>query len=313
MTTDKFTSGLTARFKELEGILPADLRHSSVITLLTLSLAEDLAESAQLEQLWPDLVKGDITSQATIQATTNLTGRMIAKGAGVIAGLPLVQAVFMLAEARIEFQTFVKDGDFVTPGTKLAEVRGPGQGVLLGERPALNFLGRLSGTATLTHKFVQAVAGTGAVILDTRKTAPGFRRLDKYAVRMGGGANHRMGLYDMILVKDNHIDGAGGIQAAVGRVRQRYADRYPIEVEVKNLDELQVALSLNVDRIMLDNMDLETLHQAVQITARRVPLEASGNVTLETVRAIAETGVDFISSGALTHSAPVLDISLRLR
>jgi len=159
---------------------------------------------------------------------------------------------------------------------------------------------------------MDAVAGTQAVILDTRKTAPGWRVLDKYAVRAGGGQNHRQGLYDMVLIKDNHIDGAGGITKAVERVRQHHGDKYPIEVEVKNLIELEEALSLRPDRVMLDNMSLETMRRAVEITAGQVPLEASGNVSLETVRAIAETGVDFISVGALTHSAPVFDVSMRL-
>jgi nicotinate-nucleotide pyrophosphorylase (carboxylating) len=313
MASKDIKASISSRLSDIEKILPVDLRHSTVITMLIISLAEDLSDSTELEPLWPELVKGDITSQATILATTHLTGLMTAKAAGKVAGLPLAQAVFMLADSRIDFQAIVQDGAFVTPGTVLAEIHGPGQGLLLGERSALNFLGRLSGMATLTHKFVQAVAGTKAVILDTRKTAPGYRRLDKYAVRMGGGDNHRMGLFDMVIIKDNHIDGAGGIRPAVERVRQKYSDRYPIEVEVKNLDELHITLSLGVDRIMLDNMDLDTMRQAVQITAGRIPLEASGNVTLETVRAIAETGVDFISSGALTHSAPVLDISLRLR
>jgi nicotinate-nucleotide pyrophosphorylase (carboxylating) len=177
----------------------------------------------------------------------------------------------------------------------------------------LNFLGRMSGIATLTHQFVQAVAGTRAVILDTRKTVPGLRYLDKYAVRMGGGQNHRAGLYDMVLIKDNHIDGAGGIPQAVRRARELYGNRFLIEVEVKDFDELETALALGVDRIMLDNMDPDALREAVERVAGRVKLEASGNVTLETVRLIAETGVDFISSGALTHSARALDISLRLR
>jgi nicotinate-nucleotide pyrophosphorylase (carboxylating) len=184
--------------------------------------------------------------------------------------------------------------------------------MLAGERTALNFLGRMSGVATLTRKYVDAVAGTGAVILDTRKTAPGARLLDKYAVRMGGGQNHRLGLYDMVLIKDNHIDGAGSISAAVERVRSQWGHKYPIEVEVKDMDELEEALSLEPTRIMLDNMSQEMMRQAVEKAAGRVPLEASGNVSLETVRAIAETGVDYISVGALTHSAPVFDVSMRI-
>jgi nicotinate-nucleotide pyrophosphorylase (carboxylating) len=170
----------------------------------------------------------------------------------------------------------------------------------------------MSGIATLTRRFVEAVKGTKAVILDTRKTAPGWRLLDKYAVRMGGGQNHRTGLYDMLLIKDNHISGAGGITPAVKQARDIYEKRYLIEVEVKNLTELDEALKLGVDRIMLDNMDLETLRNAVQMVKGRIPLEASGNVSLTNVRQIAETGVSFISSGALTHSAPALDISMKI-
>jgi nicotinate-nucleotide pyrophosphorylase (carboxylating) len=191
-------------------------------------------------------------------------------------------------------------------------VAGPGPVLLTAERPALNVLGRLSGIATLTRRFVDAVAGTGASILDTRKTQPSARRLDKYAVQQGGGQNHRLGLFDMVLIKDNHIDGAGSITAAVERVRTRHGDRYPIEVEVKTLDELDEALRLTPDYILLDNMDLATMRTAVERAAGRVLVEASGNITLDTVRAVAETGVDAISVGALTHSAPAFDVSLRV-
>jgi len=293
--------------------LPSPLRHPSVLHLLLLALAEDLNEPADPDLLFPDPAAGDITSQATLPAQALLEGRITAKAEGVIAGMPLAQAVFHLVDARITWQPHVEDGQPVQPGTLLVEVTGPGRSLLAGERTALNFLGRMSGIASLTHKFVQAVAGTKAVILDTRKTAPGLRHVDKYAVRMGGGQNHRSGLYDMALIKDNHIDGADGIIPAVEGVRLLFGSRYLVEVEVKDLDELRTALLLSVDRIMLDNMDLTTMRQAVQIAGGRVPLEASGNVTLATVRSIAETGVDFISSGALTHSAPVLDISMRLR
>lgn len=293
--------------------LPPPLRHPSVLHLLLLALAEDLNEPADPDLLFPDPAAGDITSQATLPAQALLEGRITAKAEGVIAGMPLAQAVFHLVDARITWQPQVEDGQHVQPGTLLVEVTGPGRSLLAGERTALNFLGRMSGIASLTHKFVQAVAGTQAVILDTRKTAPGLRHVDKYAVRMGGGQNHRSGLYDMALIKDNHIDGADGIRPAVEGVRERFGSRYLVEVEVKDLDELRTALLLPVDRIMLDNMDLATMRQAVHIAGGRVPLEASGNVTLATVRSIAETGVNFISSGALTHSAPVLDISMRLR
>lgn len=309
----------------LNSLLPVSLQHLAVHRLLLLALAEDLNEPADPDLLFPNPPHGDITSQATLPPASTLEGRITAKAEGVIAGLPIAQAVFYLVDPSIIWQPHVQDGyavqdgapiqdgAYVQPGTLLAEVSGPGASLLTAERTALNFLGRMSGTATLTHKFVQAVAGTQAVILDTRKTAPGLRHIDKYAVRMGGGQNHRLGLFDMVLIKDNHIDGADGIRPAVEGVLSRYGSRYLVEVEVKDLDELRTALALPVDRILLDNMDLDTMRQAVQLAAGRLPLEASGNVTLATVRAIAETGVDFISSGALTHSAPVLDISMRLR
>jgi len=198
----------------------------------------------------------------------------------------------------------------------VCEVVGQGRAVLTGERVALNFLQRLSGVATLTHRFVEAVAGTGAVILDTRKTTPGFRHLEKYAVRMGGGHNHRIGLYDQVMIKDNHIDACGSITAAVEAVRAEFArlpgSEIPIVVEVRDFAELQEVLALNVHRILLDNMSESELRQAVQLTAGRTPLEASGNMSLARVRAVAETGVNCISVGALTHSAPALDLSMRL-
>ena len=194
----------------------------------------------------------------------------------------------------------------------MATVAGSGRALLTAERPALNFVGRLSGIATHTRRFVDAVAHTDADILDTRKTLPGHRRPDKYAVRQGGGRNHRMGLHDMVLIKDNHIDGAGGITEAVRRTRETHDDTYPVEVEVKTLDELDEALALSPDVILLDNMALDTLRRAVERTDGRVPLEASGGVTLDTVSAVAETGVDAISVGALTHSAEAFDVSIRV-
>jgi nicotinate-nucleotide pyrophosphorylase (carboxylating) len=284
-----------------------------VLALIQLGLAEDLSTQADLSALGPSPAEADITSRAILPAESRLNGRISTKAEGVVAGLPVVAAVFQLVDPELQFIPNLKDGEKVITGQLLAEVSGRGRSLLAGERTALNFLGRLSGIASLTRKFVDAIAGTHAVILDTRKTAPGSRHLDKYAVRMGGGENHRAGLYDMVLIKDNHIDGAGDITTAVRRVRDAYGDRYKIEVEVKDLKELEQGLSLRVDRIMLDNMDLETMRIAVKMVKGRVPLEASGNVSLTTVRQIAETGVDYISSGALTHSAPVLDISMRLR
>jgi nicotinate-nucleotide pyrophosphorylase (carboxylating) len=214
-------------------------------------------------------------------------------------------------DASVSIAAQVQDGDPVQPGTRVCTLEGSPRSLLTGERTALNFLQRLSGIATLTHSFVEAVAGTGTVILDTRKTTPGWRLLEKYAVRMGSGTNHRMGLYDMILIKDNHIRAAGGITAAVDRVR-RYPDAQalPIVVEVENLQQLREALTLDIDRILLDNMDEATMRQAVKIAAGHKTLEASGNMSLERAAAVAATGVDFISVGALTHSAPALDLSM---
>ena len=292
--------------------LPTELQRANIYTLILLSLAEDLAPSDGITDLDTQLKTGDITSAAALPNNKILQGRIIAKQDGMIAGLPIAQAVFKLVDMTIQFTPRVTDGESVQKHQVLAEVSGPGPSMLTAERTALNFLGRLCGIATLTNQFVAAVSGTNTRILDTRKTAPGSRSLDKYAVRKGGGINHRMGLYDMVLIKDNHIEGAGSIQAAVERVRDMFGNKYPIEVEIKDLQELQIALALNVDRIMLDNMDLETMREAVMINAGKIPLEASGNVSLETVRDIALTGLDYISSGALTHSAPSFDVSMRL-
>lgn len=303
---------LLERFESIRQMLPPGLRHPSILASLQAAFAEDLEPQADFSRLWPRLPDGDISSAATIPDSTILSGRIFAKAGGVVAGLPVAEAVFTLADPQIRFTRHSADGQTVSPGTLLAEMEGPGRGVLAGERTALNYLGRMSGIASLSRLFVEAVAGTQAVILDTRKTAPGLRYFDKYAVLMGGASNHRFGLFDMVMIKDNHIDGAGGITPAVERARLNYGDRFPIEVEVKNLAELNEALALNVTRILLDNMSLSDLREAVRLTAGRTMLEASGNVSLATVRAIAETGVDFISSGALTHSAPVFDISMRL-
>jgi nicotinate-nucleotide pyrophosphorylase (carboxylating) len=306
------TDQLRSRLDMLTSLLPGELQHPAVLTLLQLALAEDLSARADLTAFGSYPADGDITSQATIAGGSRLNGYIRAKANGVVAGLPVAQVIFDLVDPALTFRSSSKDGGLVEKGQILAVVQGDGRSVLAGERTALNFLGRLSGIATLTRRFVEAIKGTRAVILDTRKTAPGLRRLDKYAVRMGGGQNHRTGLFDMLLIKDNHISGAGGITPAVKRAREMYGEKYKIEVEIKNLSELDEALRLSVDRIMLDNMDLETMRNAVQMTNGRIPLEASGNVSLTNVRQIAETGVDFISSGALTHSAPALDISMKI-
>ena len=259
-----------------------------------------------------DVGEGDITTQALMTANEQVRGHFIAKAEGVVAGLAVAHAVYFLLDPDVRFVPQVPDGARVVSGQVLAIVEGKAPALLTGERVALNFLQRMSGIATLTRRFVDAVAHTQAVILDTRKTAPGLRLFDKWAVRLGGGQNHRLGLYDMVLIKENHIAAAGGITAAVRQVRARYGKRYPVEVEVRTLSELAEALTLPVDRILLDNMDIPTLRAAVEMTAHRVPLEASGNVTLDNVVAIAETGVDFISVGALTHSPRALDISFLL-
>jgi len=290
--------------------LPSALRHPTVLALLRLSVAEDVDPEGSEEAITVAPQK-DVTSSATLDPNRRLEGRIVAKEAGIIAGLPLVEALFRLMDADLSLTSAVEEGDWVDAGQPVASVAGPGRSLLTAERPALNFVGRLSGIATRTRRFVDAVAHTKADILDTRKTLPGHRRPDKYAVRQGGGRNHRMGLYDMVLIKDNHIDGAGGITPAVRRVREVHGDDYPIEVEVKTLDELDEALALSPDVILLDNMNRNTLRRAVERTEGRVPLEASGGVTLDTVQAVAETGVNRISIGALTHSASMLDVSIR--
>ena len=255
-----------------------------------------------------DIGPGDVTSLSILPAEAQMTGQIIAKEPGVLAGLDVAQAVYQTVDPGVDFQSLAAEGAQVANRQVLARVTGAARSLLTAERTALNFLGRMSGIATLTRQFVEAVAGTGAVILDTRKTAPGLRAVDKLAVLRGGGQNHRIGLYDMVLIKDNHIDFAGSITAAVEKARAGAAG-LEIEVEARTLEHVREALGLGVQRILLDNMSLEMLAEAVRLTAGRAKLEASGNVTLVTVRAIAETGVDYISSGALTHSARVLDVS----
>jgi len=255
-----------------------------------------------------DIGPGDATSLSIIPAGARMNGQIIAKQNGIIAGLDVAQAVYQTFDPAVDFQALVPEGARVENRQVLARVSGSARSLLTAERAALNFLGRISGIATLTRQFVDRVAGTKAVILDTRKTAPGLRIADKLAVARGGGQNHRIGLYDMILIKDNHIDFAGSITAAVQKARAGAAG-LEIEVEARTLEHLNEALSLDVERVLLDNMSLEMMAEAVRITAGRAKLEASGNVTLESVRAIAETGVDYISSGALTHSATVFDVS----
>lgn len=256
-----------------------------------------------------DIGTGDVTTDSIVRAGASLRGRIIAKQTGVVAGLEVAEAVWRELDQRLTFIPTVADGAKVESSTVVAEVAGAARALLTGERTALNFLGRMSGIATLTRQFVDEVASTNAVILDTRKTAPGLRFTDKLAVRLGGGQNHRTGLFDMVLIKDNHIDFAGSITAAVTRVREAGV-KVEIEVEARTLDHLREALGLGVQRILLDNMTPELMREAVQICGGRAKLEASGNVSLETVLEVARTGVDYISVGALTHSPKVFDVSL---
>jgi nicotinate-nucleotide pyrophosphorylase (carboxylating) len=262
------------------------------------------------QALAEDIGDGDVTTDCTVPADVWLEGTFVAKEAGVIAGLEVVRLTFAELDERVRLTPLVADGNHVEAGEAVATIAGPGRALLSGERVALNFLQRMSGIAMLTRHFVHAVQGTHAVILDTRKTAPGLRLFDKWAVRLGGGQNHRFGLYDMVLIKDNHIAAAGGITEAVERVRRGDERKRAIEVEVRTLAELREAVGLDVDRILLDNMTADEIREAVQLTDGRVPLEASGNVTLDNVGAIASTGVDYISVGMLTHSARALDVSL---
>lgn len=310
MTMSPFSNEILTKTLQ---VLPEELQNDFVLTSLTNALAEDLSPTMDAFYEAESFLPNDITSDATMPENPTITAMIKTKQSGVIAGLPVARAIFQLADQAISFKPLVTDGTAVAKGTIVAEITGPSKSMLLAERPALNFLGRMSGIASLTNEFVIAVNGTGATILDTRKTAPGLRHFDKCAVRMGGGSNHRMGLHDMVLIKDNHIDAAGGITNAVNAVREKYANKFPIEVEVKDLAELQEALALDVDRIMLDNMSNDTMREAVEITAGKTKLEASGNVDLERIKGIAETGVDFISIGALTHSVKVFDFSMRLK
>ena len=259
-----------------------------------------------------DVGPGDVTTKRLIEEGCRTKAEIKAKAKGVIAGLAVAKEVFHRVDPRIAFTAKVKDGKEVKKGAVIATLAGPARGILTGERTALNFLQHLSGIATLTGEFVARVKGQGARIIDTRKTTPGLRVLEKYAVKMGGGENHRMGLYDAILIKDNHIKIMGGAKKALeGLGRQRRLKA--VEVEARTLSEVQTAISAGVGRILLDNMDIKTLRRAVKLCKKaKVKTEASGGVNLSNVRAIAKTGVDYISIGALTHSAPALDISLKI-
>jgi nicotinate-nucleotide pyrophosphorylase (carboxylating) len=254
-----------------------------------------------------DIGSGDITSRVCIPVTTQATAKFIAKANGIISGIDVAARILTTVDPTIVTSILITDGAAVTKGDIIAVTHGPAHAMLTAERTALNFLQRMSGIATTTHAFVTATKGTKSIILDTRKTAPGLRATDKLAVVHGGGSNHRFGLYDMAMLKNNHITACGSITAAVDALRA--SSNVPIEVEVRTFDELNEALSLNIARIMLDHFNLDDMKRAVEIAAGRTPLEASGNMTIERIPAVAATGVDFISVGALTHSVTALDIS----
>jgi nicotinate-nucleotide pyrophosphorylase (carboxylating) len=266
---------------------------------VTRALAEDLGRA------------GDVTSTATIPEGTQARALVVARTAGVIAGLPLVAAAFRKLAPETAISAEMRDGISVAAKTTLMQVSGPARAVLAAERTALNLLGHLSGVATATHELVRRVADTKLRICCTRKTTPGLRALEKYAVRCGGGFNHRFGLDDAMLIKDNHIAVAGGIRAVLERARGTAGHLVKIEIEVDTLDQLREVLAVGLaDAVLLDNMDTATLRQAVAMVAGKLPLEASGGITLDTIAAIAATGVDYASSGWITHSAPNLDVAL---
>ncbi len=284
-------------------VIPMMLDREAIRKLVQRALDEDLP---------------DITTEAIFELSDRGTAELVIESAGVIAGLEFAELTFAILDSSARFLARVEDGAAVKPGDVVAEVNAGVIALLSGERTALNFVQRASGIATMTRQYVDAVSATKAKIYDTRKTVPGLRLLDKYAVAAGGGENHRFGLFDMVLIKNNHIDRAGSIKAGVERIRNkpRTEDRGPrtkIMVEVRNMSELDQALALAPDFILLDNMNSEQMRAAVQRAGGRVPLEASGGITLENVRAVAETGVDRISIGALTHSVRALDISMRVK
>ncbi len=275
---------------------------------LELKAAQTLIELALTE----DVGDGDITTDNIIPAESRRKAKMVAKAEGVVAGLPIAEMVFRSLDPQLKWVVLTPEGSRVKKGEVMVEFEGTYRALLTGERTALNFLQRLSGIATMSAKYADAVKDFKTVILDTRKTLPGFRMLDKYAVKTGGASNHRIGLYDMAMIKDNHIEVAGGITKAVNAVRSKIKPGIQIEVETTTLAQVQEAIDAGADIIMLDNMDTETMKKGVELIAGRAKVEASGNMTLERLREVAATGVDFISIGALTHSVSALDISQRL-
>jgi nicotinate-nucleotide pyrophosphorylase (carboxylating) len=273
------------------------LDHHEVTRVVSLALAEDIGS-------------GDITTIATVPADARCVARLRSRVAGVVAGLPVATEAFRQLDENLAFEAHVQDGAAVSPGDVLLTIHGAARPVLSAERVALNFVQRLSGIATLTQRYVAAVAGTEAIVVDTRKTTPGLRTLEKYAVRAGGGQNHRTGLYDGVLIKDNHLVAAGGITAAVRAARRHGSHLLRVEVEVDTLDQAREAVEAGADVILLDNFDATGLREAVEMIAGRAMTEASGGINLTTVRAAAEAGVTLISVGALTHSAPAIDVGL---
>jgi len=275
---------------------------------LELKAAETLIELALRE----DVGEGDITTDNIIPARAKRKAKMIAKADGIVAGLPVAEMVFRKLDPSLKWDIITPEGSKVKKGDVMVEFEGTYRALLTGERTALNFLQRLSGIATMSGMYAEAVRDFKTVILDTRKTLPGFRMLDKYAVKTGGASNHRIGLFDMAMIKDNHIEVAGGITNAVNALRGKLKEGVKIEVETTTLEQVQEALDNHVDIIMLDNMDTQTMRRGVELIAGRAKVEASGNMTLERLREVAATGVDYISIGVLTHSVSALDISQRL-
>jgi len=272
----------------------------SIEKLIDLSIKEDIAQ-------------GDITTNNIIPENSTAIAQIVSKTYGVIAGMPLAEIIFKKLDKNISFKQLFADGENVEPKNVLAEISGSYRAILSGERLALNFLQRMSGIATETQKYVKAIENYKTKILDTRKTIPGFRILDKYAVKTGGGTNHRFGLYDMVMIKDNHIKVAGSITNAVKQIKKNIKQNIKIEVETTNLEEVKEALKANADIIMLDNMSIDIMKQAVKIINHKSLSEASGNMSLDKVKEVAATGVDFISVGALTHSVKAMDISLNIK
>lgn len=263
-----------------------------------------------LSALAEDIPQGDITSESVVPADSRSKAVIMAKEEGILAGIPVAQRVFELIDPSVSFRVLKRDGRFVQIGDLLAEIEGPSISLLKGERTALNFLQRMSGIATTTRKFVQILSGSGTKVLDTRKTTPGMRVLEKYAVKMGGGENHRSSLSDMVLLKDNHLHIVGSVSAAVRLAKEKVPSHIKVEVETTNMDEVKEAIESGADIIMLDNMPIEEMREAIQWVNGRVPLEVSGNVTLQNAAGLKDLGVDFISIGGLTHSYQSLDISL---